>query len=174
MPAHNHLPPHLVGMRALSIMQPWAGLIVLSAVDGMFKRVENRTWPAPAAMLGRRFVIHASARPDPDCREYGPRGAAIDVIADQIAWCAASISSKRFDAALARIPHAFACGAILGTAVLSGCTQDDTDPWAMPKREHWHLGDVQALLSGPIPYKGALGFWTVRGVAQERAPERVG
>lgn len=42
-------------MRALSILQPWAWLIVKGHKD-----VENRSWRLPADMIGKRIFIHAS------------------------------------------------------------------------------------------------------------------
>jgi hypothetical protein len=40
-------------MRALTIWQPWATLIVLGK-----KPVENRDWPAPQSVIGQRVAIH--------------------------------------------------------------------------------------------------------------------
>jgi len=45
-------------MRALTIWQPWASLIMAGA-----KPYEFRRWPAPRKLWGRRIVIHAGARP---------------------------------------------------------------------------------------------------------------
>jgi hypothetical protein len=44
-------------VRALTVRQPWAALIVSG-----YKDVENRTWAVPAALLGQRVVIHAASR----------------------------------------------------------------------------------------------------------------
>lgn len=43
-------------MRALTVRQPWASLIASGA-----KRIENRTWRPPAALMGQRIAIHAGA-----------------------------------------------------------------------------------------------------------------
>ena len=45
-------------MRALTIRQPWASLIAHGV-----KHIETRTRPAPKAMIGQHFAIHAGARP---------------------------------------------------------------------------------------------------------------
>lgn len=45
-------------MRALTIYQPWASLIMAGA-----KPYEFRKRPAPRSLIGKRIVIHASARP---------------------------------------------------------------------------------------------------------------
>jgi len=41
-------------MKALSVRQPWAWLIVHG-----YKDVENRTWAPPPHLIGQRFYIHA-------------------------------------------------------------------------------------------------------------------
>lgn len=45
-------------LRALTIWQPWASLIIAG-----FKPYEFRPRPAPRALWGQRIVIHAGARP---------------------------------------------------------------------------------------------------------------
>lgn len=44
-------------MKALTIWQPWASLIVAGA-----KPFEFRGWSMPRSMIGQRIVIHAAAR----------------------------------------------------------------------------------------------------------------
>jgi len=44
-------------MKAISIKQPWASLIVHGIKD-----IENRTWPCPKRYIGQRVLIHASKR----------------------------------------------------------------------------------------------------------------
>ncbi len=41
-------------MKAITIKQPWASLIV----EGI-KDIENRTWPCPKKYIGKRILIHA-------------------------------------------------------------------------------------------------------------------
>lgn len=43
-------------MKALSIRQPWAWLVVHGP-----KRIENRSWHLPPSMVGQRIYIHAAA-----------------------------------------------------------------------------------------------------------------
>lgn len=45
-------------MKAITIKQPWASLIVHGIKD-----IENRTWPCPKKYLGQRVLIHASGKP---------------------------------------------------------------------------------------------------------------
>lgn len=42
-------------MKAITIKQPWASLIVHSIKD-----IENRTWPCPRKYIGQRVFIHAA------------------------------------------------------------------------------------------------------------------
>lgn len=44
-------------MKALTIWQPWASLIIAGA-----KPYEFRSWCPPASLVGQRIVIHAAAR----------------------------------------------------------------------------------------------------------------
>lgn len=44
-------------MKALTIWQPWASLIIVGA-----KPYEFRSWRPPASIIGQRIVIHASAK----------------------------------------------------------------------------------------------------------------
>ena len=48
-------------MKALSIRQPWADLILLHGKD-----VENRTWAPPWSMKGQRIYVHAGKLLDKD------------------------------------------------------------------------------------------------------------
>lgn len=41
-------------MKALTLIQPWASLIVFGP-----KRIENRGWEPPRELIGERFAIHA-------------------------------------------------------------------------------------------------------------------
>ena len=55
-------------MKALSVQQPWA-LLLLTLADPAdpikpLKPVENRTWELPANMYGQRVLIHAGLKMD--------------------------------------------------------------------------------------------------------------
>lgn len=45
-------------MKALTVWQPWASLIIAGA-----KSYEFRGWRAPSSLIGQRIVIHAAAKP---------------------------------------------------------------------------------------------------------------
>ena len=48
-------------MKALSIQQPWADMILYHGKD-----IENRTWRLPRWMVGQRIYVHAGKRVDWD------------------------------------------------------------------------------------------------------------
>lgn len=113
-------------MKALTVKQPWAG-----AITHQTKRVENRTWKAPAKHHGTRILIHAGTKPDKWAIVYGPH---LDVYG-----------------AIVAVAHLTGChwsddGRCCG-------------PWGEEHIYHWALADVVALPQ-PVPAKGALGFWT--------------
>lgn len=90
--------PQLV--KALSIRQPWAWLIVQG-----FKPVENRTW---WSSYRGPVLIHAGKAPDPQ--------------ADHIA----RMVKEQFGI---RIPDVLDLGGIVGVAEVTGCVDHSTSPW---------------------------------------------
>ena len=149
-------------MKALSIKQPWAWLI-LAGVPEMVpkpvpdnpkshtpefsgrvgvKDVENRRWPLPKGFtLPQRIYVHAPIRVD-EC---------MDVLLDM------------------RIPPAFALmgfspvvarrGAIVGEVDVTGCVTESNSPW-FEGPYGFTLSNPMAYKE-PIPYKGQLGFFDV-------------
>lgn len=119
-------------MKAITLWQPWAWAIMSAG-----KRVENRSWPAPRALVGQRIAIHAGMRVD----EWGIE--VVEEITD------------------APVPTPLTTGAIVGTARVTGCvraanaevmTSWHFGPWC------WELEDVRAL-EEPVPCKGRQGLW---------------
>lgn len=123
-------------MKALSIRQPWAWLILQG-----HKPVENRTWPT--ALRGR-IAIHA--------------GQAVDRYADDwIAYRFPAITVPR----LASLPR----GALVGSVELYGCVREG-EALPDPRAEPWFTGPWgfllrDPILTPPIPYTGRLGFFEV-------------
>lgn len=97
------------------------------------KRVENRTWPT-----GHRgaVLIHSSKT--------------IDRAANRHAPMVAIVRGLQMD-----------LGAVIAVARITDCHQDDGEctPWSASGHHHLVLDGVTALPL-PIPWKGALGFWT--------------
>jgi activating signal cointegrator 1 len=137
-------------VKALPLWQPWATLVAVGA-----KRVETRSWPAPAYLWGQRIAIHATkgglskrdeeellARPG-FAQALGaeasmlPRGAIV-------ATCLLARSTRITAGAAAQLeqrnPREFAFG-------------DYT-----PGRFAWVLQDVRAL-DDPFPCRGHQGLF---------------
>lgn len=163
-------------MKALTIWQPWASLIIAGA-----KPYEFRGWRPPRSIIGQRIVIHAAARQldrDEAAELYHVlHNRRID---DEIARYAAEtclipeMALTVLTTALApgHTPGAlglpFACG--LGTAII-GEPRLGTDiaaEFGVPRAndsdrdEHanwgWPMLDIEAWPE-PIPMKGKQGLW---------------
>ena len=112
-------------MKALTIRQPYASLVIEGTKD-----VENRTWYPGDEMIGERFAVHSSARPDTHALEsFGHllRGAS---------------------------PN----GMVLGTVSLFAVVRDSASAWASAGNYHWLLAEPE-LFDEPVPMLGKLGLW---------------
>lgn len=147
-------------MKALTIWQPWASLVIVGA-----KPYEFRRWPAPRFLRGQRIAIHAASRP-----------IRLEEVNEILGRITEGESALKEDLArpmlerLAAMPKKQAkvgltLSAVLGTAILGEpvrCTElfagtidpDDIDPdmWA------WPMNDIRQF-KPPIDYRGAQGFW---------------
>lgn len=149
-------------MKAITIWQPWATLIIAGA-----KPYEFRGWPAPRALRGERIAIHAGARPV-------KRGEVADLITrlrSGDAWTTAlrpEIALPLLERVLTS-PGVLPLASVLGTAILGepkrafeivaefGAQLNDSD-----RDEHanwaWPLTDILPL-EPYRPAKGMQGFW---------------
>lgn len=158
-------------MKALTIWQPWASLIIAGA-----KPYEFRGWRAPRALIGQRIVIHAAARKV----NLGEVRYLFDVLSDRQQTDEAAREAAETclidDQALSVLgPVVFAesqlplaCG--LGTAVLGEprLGTEIAEEFGVPRAndsnrdEHanwgWPMLDIQQWPQ-PIPMRGAQGFW---------------
>lgn len=144
-------------MRALTILQPWASLIMSGE-----KRVENRTW---STKYRGRFYVHAGKS----------REALVTHQVDGVEFCRHTgqrVQDLKF-------------GYVLGIAVLLDCLpvdeiragqHDRAYPWL---REHQHVeGPWCWVLAehpthiGPWPYKGAQGLFDINGMTLDRIANR--
>jgi hypothetical protein len=129
-------------MKALSIRQPWAWLIV----NG-YKDIENRTWPT---RFRGRVLIHASkAMTRQEYEKARARAERIDP----------TLIFPDFDA-LAR-------GGIVGVARITECLKRSDSPWHI--RGAWGFKLEGARPLAFKPRKGALGFFDVRWLPKKRA-----
>ncbi len=154
----------MIAMKALTVWQPWATLIIAE-----LKPFEFRGWPAPNGMVGRRIAVHAGARPvkpaeladlivrlrGPDAWTTGLRPEALPLL-------------ERWHQSPALLPRSCVLGtAILGqprraseiTAELGGPVNDsdraEHSNWA------WPLSEIERF-EPPIDARGAQGFWEWR------------
>lgn len=148
-------------MKALTLWQPWASLVMLGA-----KPYEFRSWPAPDFAAGQRIVIHAAARQPKMSELYellrdlgtDEDGSYLDVEVARpfLEKCNTGLVCNR--------PLEFRCG--LGTAMLgrpvraidipeiASRGRDRVDPgmWA------WPLSGIRRWQT-PVDCSGAQGFW---------------
>jgi hypothetical protein len=141
------------GMKALTIWQPWASLVMIGAKPLEFRKWNFADRPHLARLIGQRIVVHAGARP---------------VRTSELADVLVRIDEgeSALDARIARPFGAAPLAAALGTAILGeprSCMDLFKDVVADSDRidEHmygWPLSDVQPFAQ-PIPANGAQGFW---------------
>ena len=134
-------------MKAITLWQPWASLISAGV-----KRIETRSWCAPAALLGERIAIHA--------------GKTVFSVGD------GAIFDRRVDAILGpgwkrNIPR----GAVVATAIVTSCeemSEENRQQWPCGDerlfgdydlgRFMWRLAEVKPV-EPPVPAVGHQGFW---------------
>ena len=129
-------------MPCISIRQPWAWLIVSG-----FKDVENRSWNLPERYIGRRVLIHASAKPRFSLSEASGR--------------LEEIQQRYGLPGVLHFPEeGRGSGGIVGVVTFTGCDQLlYTSPWAEPDLRHWNTINAKPLPFFPV--KGRLGFFNV-------------
>ena len=148
-------------MKALTVYQPWASLIMTGAKPFEFRRWDYAT--RYSALVGQRIVIHASARP------VKPQE-----VLDIIHRLEDRISSLKPDVArplLERLMEAAKCAGVvplsagLGTAILGKARRINAifnSPADSDRIDHhmwaWPLTDIRPFAK-PIPCRGAQGFW---------------
>jgi hypothetical protein len=124
-------------MKALSVKNPWAYLIIYGYDFGLeiggfkIKDVENRTWETS---YRGPILIHCSKNLDGD-----------------VPW----------DRLPYNIKWANYNGHIIGTINLVDCIRNSESRWAEPGLWHWVLKDPKPCQ--PVPAKGSLGLWEYTG-----------
>ncbi|MBZ9852842.1 ASCH domain-containing protein [Mesorhizobium sp. CA13] len=152
-------------MKALTIWQPWATLIMAGV-----KPYEFRGWPAPRALRGTRIAIHAGARPvrkaelkDLIIRLRSPEAWSTGLKPEALAmlerWhsnpAALPLASILGTASLGEPKRAFDIVAEFGVSQLNDSDRNEHANWA------WPLTYIEPLQ--PIqPAKGSQGFWNWR------------
>lgn len=144
-------------MKALSLLQPWASLVVSGS-----KNIENRRWHLPKSMQGQTWLVHASARLDK--REIESARRTHKEIRDLYEESADAIHRS---VQAGEMPIELPLGGIIGIVRSTAClcpskwdqTADQEYPWWFGNQHGFVLEDRHPLPF--VPCKGALGFWTV-------------
>jgi hypothetical protein len=154
-------------IQALTILQPWAELIVRGS-----KRVENRKWAPPGSLVGAFLAVHAGTTRNRRERVDAWGGAieharALGTLASlpllsKLTEIPAGGPRFKFAAQDHYIDTAVPYGAIVGVAVVDRVVRNRVD---LPAEQHawwagpvgWVLRDVVAI--EPVPCKGAQGLW---------------
>jgi hypothetical protein len=160
-------------MKALTIWQPWASLIVAGA-----KPYEFRGWRAPRSLIGQRIVIHAGAAKVPAAEVVELFVALRDRDLGGPHRIAAAMTCLAPEKALPILARAWTPGeegplpmsAGLGTAIL-GEPRDGfeiAEEFGVPRAndsdrdEHvnwgWPMLEVERW-DFPVPMRGKQGFW---------------
>ena len=140
------------GLRALSLSQPWAWCMTIPQPPER-KDVENRTWPCPASMIGKRFAIHAA-------KSWDERGASM-MYAEGLHFPPKATITRGAIVALATIDHVvIAHKPPPGSSYRHAATLPES-------QKRWFFGPYGyvfvrlAVLPRPVTVAGMQGFWTV-------------
>lgn len=149
-------------MKALTLWQPWASLVVAGA-----KPYEFRSWRPPSSVIGQRIVIHASAR-KPCPREV----AQLIRLLEAGGRYAGATCLKPIDAALEVLRAGeWPLGVGLGTAIVGepvsgdqlaidfGVVKANDSSRDYHANWGWPMLDIDRWPE-PIPMRGAQGLWT--------------
>lgn len=122
-------------MKALSVRQPWAWLIV-----NRFKPIENRSWPTK---FRGEFLVHAGLSFDSEAYQRLP---------------------LLFPEIQLPPMEAFERGGIVGCAELVDCLPPGSELMLLPEQRPWYQGAYGFLVANakPLPFqpmKGKLGFF---------------
>jgi hypothetical protein len=156
-------------MKALTVWQPWATLILQGA-----KPYEFRGWRPPRSLIGQRIAIHAGARPirreevltllmqlrDPEkygqpCLHAPLAIPVIEIAARNPKAGALPLSHVICTAVLGEPKRGDECAAEFGTEAGNDSDREGTFNWG------WPMLDVQRL-EPPVPARGAQGLWDWR------------
>jgi len=121
--------------KVLTVKQPWASLLVQG-----IKPIENRTWECPNKYIGKRILIHASAKPVKE------------------GWDALTEEQRLF------LPVEIPCNklpvsAIIGSVEIVACIKNHPSVWAEKGVYNWVV-ENPILFDKPIEgVKGKLSLW---------------
>ena len=143
-------------MKVLSIKQPWAYLIASGIKD-----IENRTWKCPEKYIGKRVLIHASAKPVSN-------GKCISHFLNEEQYRHIAFTThpnKQLDTCFLKHYNS----AIIGSVEIVACVVNHPSIWAektnLPEQLsnecvwNWVLANPILFDEPILDVKGKLGFW---------------
>jgi hypothetical protein len=160
--AELEFPP---GMKAITLWQPWASLIMIGAKPYEFRRWNYADKPALARLVGQRIVIHAGVR-RPGYSELADIEVRIREGESALIGDVATPFITKLMRAFPETDELAPRGVALGTCVI-GNPQKSAELFAhivadSDRLDHqmwaWPVSDVQPF-AAPIPSAGAQGFW---------------
>ena len=156
---NNYIENSKLSMKAITIKQPWASLIVHGIKD-----IENRTWACPWKYIGHRVLIHASGKP---VEMRNPNS-----VFTKAQWDSLPIEFQRKIICAEGIVNS----AIIGSVEIIGCSINHPSKWAEKTDDskgyyenpiyNWVLANP-ILFPEPIPAKGKLSFWEYPNINSE-------
>ncbi len=130
-------------MKAITIKQPWAGLIM----SGM-KNIENRTW---ATQHRGKILIHSSKT-----LNYAEEKRAEDFIVREILTKEEQKTLNNDDGRIRRLCKHY--GVIIGEVEIVDCVKNHSSNWAEKYTWNWVLANP-IIYDEPIPAAGQLRLW---------------
>lgn len=130
-------------MKAITIKQPWASLIVHGIKD-----IENRSWRTD---FRGRVLIHSSAKGDIakfGCLQPNQRLKVLNTPMGRIGF------------------NYLPFGSIIGSVEIVDCVQNHPSIWADKGVYNWVLANP-VLFKKPIPAKGRLSFWEYDNLSED-------
>jgi hypothetical protein len=144
-------------MKAITLWQPWASLVMLG-----WKRYEFRSWAAPKALWGQRIVIHSSAR-----RVRDDELMSIITGESQSCWPLRQ-DSHTFDQVEAWLqsirrktvtpPYSAGLGTVLLGEPKTAKQLSPDDDRVDPRMWGWPVSEPE-LFAEPVKCNGSQGFW---------------
>ena len=131
-----------MNMKAITIKQPWASLIVSGLKD-----IENRTWKTN---FRGRVLIHAGMKADNHWSASVPVCDKVDKFLREISKGGTDWSNYHF-------------GAIIGSVEIVDCVQNHPSLWAEKGVWNWVLSNPIMFPESIADVKGKLSFWDYDG-----------
>jgi hypothetical protein len=154
-------------MKALSLWRPWDRAVALG-----YKTVENRNWPPPRELIGKRFALQGGAKWDESGARFiesmGVRLPSEDAMPGKVLVCSVRLLGyiqREYDH---KSPSIRESRTVVGAGLKA-----DFD-LALAKAGDWFFGeygwifDRVVYFSEPIPCAGRQGLWNL-STAEEQA-----